>query len=367
MQFYLGLDVHSKMTVFCAQTENGRIHAEGQFPTSPAGLEQLLAAVAPPPTTAVALETGTQAAWMTELLARHGMAPRIIDAHEVRAKARRPHQKSDRRDAFELCDGLRRGIWTSDVYLPSPTIEQMRLLLSRRRHFVRLASKQINAVRFLLRRKALGRLARSLRTEVAWQRLLAQPELAPWQRLIQMHYELWALACRQAHQLQTQLLSDAVVFEPTMALLQTMPGIGPIVAATFIAALGDPHRFDDSSRVVSYAGLAVATYHSGERERFGHITKRGNPELRAMLCEAAHHAARPTHPLHPYYARMAARRGLKPAVVAVAQRLARILWRMWRDGQRFDLNRLNVIAVRKVKSRPIHFEIKQRPATAAHA
>ena len=63
-----------------------------------------------------------------------------------------------------------------------------------------------------------------------------------------------------------------------------------------------------------------------------------------MLCEAAHHARRPDHPLNPYFRRLCARRGHKMAVVAVAHRLCRILWAMLRDQAAFDITRLGVEA-----------------------
>ena len=64
--------------------------------------------------------------------------------------------------------------------------------------------------------------------------------------------------------------------------------------------------------------------------------------MRSMLCEAAHHARRPTHPLQPYFFSLFARRGYKMAVVAVAHRLCRILYAMLRDGTDFDVKKLGV-------------------------
>ena len=61
-----------------------------------------------------------------------------------------------------------------------------------------------------------------------------------------------------------------------------------------------------------------------------------------MLCQAAHHANHANHPLHPYFAPLCARRGYKLAVIAVAHRVCRILFAMWRDGRDFDLSRLAV-------------------------
>ena len=78
-----------------------------------------------------------------------------------------------------------------------------------------------------------------------------------------------------------------------------------------------------------------------------------------LLCEAAHHTANPRHPLNPYFRRTAARHGYKKAVVAVAQRLARILFQMWRKGQAFDVHQLNVVAESAVRTRRVYWRIGQ--------
>jgi transposase len=124
--------------------------------------------------------------------------------------------------------------------------------------------------------------------------------------------------------------------------LETVPGLGPSVALTTIAVFADVARFASAKHADSYSGLVPSTFQSGDRHAHGRITKRGSAELRTMLCEAAHHARRPTHPLNPHFARVALRRGHKAAVVAVAHRLCRILFAMLRDGSEFDPARIAV-------------------------
>ena len=85
-----------------------------------------------------------------------------------------------------------------------------------------------------------------------------------------------------------------------------------------------------------------STFESGGRDAHGHIAKRGSSELRAMLCETAHHARLRSHPLNPHFARICARRGYKAAVIAVAHRLCRILFAMLRDAHDFDPARAGV-------------------------
>src|SRR5713226_7286683 len=67
------------------------------------------------------------------------------------SKAHRPEQKSDTYDALELCEGLRRGFYRSMVHVPSPAIGDLRTMLSRRRHFIRIQTAEVNAVKRLLR------------------------------------------------------------------------------------------------------------------------------------------------------------------------------------------------------------------------
>ena len=117
--------------------------------------------------------------------------------------------------------------------------------------------------------------------------------------------------------------------------LETVPGVGPIVALTAIAVFADVHRFASAKHAASYGGLVPSTFQSGDRDAHGHITTRGSAELRTMLCEAAHHARLANHPLHPHFARACAPGGYKKAVVAVAHRMCRILFAMIRDGSEF--------------------------------
>ena len=134
--YYVGLDVHSRESVFVVENDAGVMVARGSVPTTLDGLKQLRDSCGLPAATGVALETGTSAFFVAWELARLELKPVVIDAHEVRRKAQRPQQKSDTRDALELCEGLRRGFYRSLVHVPTPAISDLRTTLSRRRHFI---------------------------------------------------------------------------------------------------------------------------------------------------------------------------------------------------------------------------------------
>ena len=365
MCIYIGLDVHSKQTVYAIQDGEGTLLAQGSVETTVEGVGEMLAKHNVPEATRVALESGSQSYWMSHVLSAAGMEPVVIDAREVRALAKRIGQKSDKRDAREICDGLRRDIYTSIVWTPPAEVQRLREILSRRRHFVQLRTAEVNAAKFLLRARGL-RIAKTkrfvLKSERAWKELLAKEEAGPVRAYLEWHMRTWLLADSAVAALERELQEALGPFRETIDLLMTAPGVGPITAATYVAVIGDPRRFETSNHVVSYVGLAPSTYDSGERERHGAITKRGSTELRSALVEAAHHASRPYHPLYPYFTRVMVKSGYKKAVVAVAHRLARILYRMWLRGEKFNVRHLNVELGPHTTSKTVLFRIKPKRA-----
>lgn len=365
MQMYVGLDVHSKKTSYAVQDMEGKLLAEGTVVTNVDGIGTLVRNHCLVAGTVVGLECGAQAALVCDAFADLGMIPRVINAAEVRRKARRIGQKTDQRDAFEICDGLRRDVWDSIVYMPPPEIRLLRGILSRRGHFVRMSTGQINAAKFLLRAEGLlNGEAVSLTTDGGWKKLMARAELQPILGHLELHAKAWQMA-REHIELLEQELAEAVkpVLE-TVELLMSVPGVGLITASAYVATLGNPERFADSNHVISYLGLAPSMYDSGETERHGRITKAGSSQLRTLLCEVAQHAARNYHPLQPYFRRIAAKSGYKKAAIAIAQRLARIMYCMWKNGERFDSTKLNVERDGLEHKRTYQWRIKSDPVAA---
>jgi transposase len=367
-RIYTGLDVHSKETSYAIQSEAGKLLGEGSVPTTPAGFEKLRDQFKLPPDSVVGLESGTVAFYAARVLARLGLRPVVIDAREVRAKARRKNQKSDRRDALDICHGVRTQSYQSIVHVPPESIIVMRETLSRRRHFVRAATSEVNAAKRLLRSAGLPNLAfPKLKTTIAWKKLLKQvADEDSLTKFLSIHFQAWQTATAVVAALDVELdkLEKQETFAESSRRLQTIPGVGQVVALTAIAVLSDVQRFKSSKEAASYAGIVPSTFHSGEREASGHITKRGSAELRAMLCEAAHHSARSTHPLYPFFTELCVRRGYKMAITAVAHRLLRIIYGMLRDGTDFDVTKLPIERGPFTKSHLVLYRRKKKPERA---
>src|SRR4029079_14508114 len=111
--------------------------------------------------------------------------------------------------------------------------------------------------------------------------------------------------------------------------LMTIPGIDMVVALGVLAAIGPIERFATPDKLVAYLGLNPSVHQSGEgRPRHGRITKQGRTHARTMLVEAACQAVRGPGPLRAFFQRVSGRRGPHVAAVAVARKLAVIIWHL---------------------------------------
>jgi transposase len=166
---------------------------------------------------------------------------------------------------------------------------------------------------------------------------------------------------REALRPLTQLLEDlaiplreaelwarqAAAADPVARRLMTAPGVGPLTALSYRATLDQVERFADAGRATAYLGLVPREDSSAERRHRGSITKAGPGRPRTLLVQASWHIWRSGRggatALHAWVHRLAARRGRRIALVALARRLARCLYAMWRDGRDFDGTRVRVL------------------------
>jgi transposase len=126
--------------------------------------------------------------------------------------------------------------------------------------------------------------------------------------------------------------------DPLLRRLQTVPGVGPITASVFAATIADPQRFRTGREVGAYLGLVPSLYQSGAVERRGRITKRGNRQARWTLTMAANAllCSKGDSALTRWAKQLEKRLGRKKACVAIARKLAAVLWAVWRTQTDFE-------------------------------
>ncbi|MFP3853769.1 MAG: transposase [Anaerolineales bacterium] len=129
---------------------------------------------------------------------------------------------------------------------------------------------------------------------------------------------------------------------PETKLLTQISGVGPLTALTFILTLEDPRRFRKSRPVGPALGLVPKRDQSGDKDPQLRITKTGNAYLRQLLVNAAHYVLGPFSPdcdLRRWGLKLVERGGKYPkkrAVVAVARKLAVLMHRLWKTGEKYD-------------------------------
>jgi len=159
------------------------------------------------------------------------------------------------------------------------------------------------------------------------------------QALLSVH----AVALREFKSLEKQVRQMSRADE-RVRLLMSAPGVGPLVALTYVSAIDDPTRFTSSKAVGAHFGLTPKKYQSGETDITGRISKMGDGSVRTALYEAAHILL--TRPikggsLKSWAMRLAKRAGMKKAKVALARKLAVVLHRMWLNATAFDFDQPN--------------------------
>lgn len=287
------------------------------------------------PPARVALEACREAWAVHAKLTSWGKEPVLVDTTRSRQIGIGQHgRKSDRIDGDVLALALARG-HIPKAHVLSPERQELRHHLAVRRSLVEARVNLVTTIRGLVNAHGMKVPGCDVETFVARLRATVLDEhvralVTPLVDTVEHLNGQLAIAERKLHQLGAR--------EPVIQQLCTAPGVSLIVAAAFVSVIDDAGRFTRAHQVESYLGLVPLEDTTGGRQRLGHITKQGNSYLRAMLVQAAWCVLnqRKPDPLTQWGHAVAARRGKRIAVVAVARRLAGVLWAMWRKDTVYD-------------------------------
>jgi transposase len=329
---HVGIDVHKRESQICIETEVGEI-IEQRIRTDRGRFASVFGSR---PRCRILIEAMSESEWVAQCLESLGHEVVVADPNFAAMYATRSRRvKTDRRDAQTLADACRLGAYRP-AHRTSERQRQVRTELAVRESIVRTRTKFVALSGALLRREGLRIRSGNAGHFVERASELELPEalraqLQPLMRLLgDLQDELDAADSR----IKTIVRGDVVVQR-----LCTVPGVGPITATAFVATIDTIDRFSGAHQVESYLGLVPSERSSGEQQRKGRITKAGNSRLRYLLVEAAWSVLlsrkESTEELRAWAQRIAMRRGMKTAIVALARKLAGILYAMWRDGTTF--------------------------------
>jgi transposase len=335
MTHFVGLDVSVKETSVCVLDETGKVVCERKVLSEPDDIAVLLTSIGEE-YVRVGIEAGPLSQWLMNALVEAGLPMVCVETRHMKAllKAQQTN-KSDRNDARGIAQMMRVGLF-KPVHVKTLAAQEQRMLLTSRKLIQRKLLDVECDMRGTLRN--FGLKVGTVSTGGYEARIRQLVEGFP--RLAAIVEPLLTVRRTMRQQLAVlhKMLLDTVREDPVCRRFMTAPGVGPIVALTYRASVDQPHRFLHSRAVGAHAGLTPKRHQSGEIDYDGAITKCGDTMLRAMLYEAAQTML--THSkkwswLKAWAMRVAQRRGMRRAIVALARRLAVILHRMWVDGTDF--------------------------------
>ncbi len=351
----VGLDLHKRECQLARKTPDGTI-TDRRIATSGA---HLTAVFGEQPRGHILLEASTESEWVARHLEALGHEVIVADPNFAPMYATRTRRtKTDKRDARALMEACDTG-----AYRPAHRLAEgrrhVRAELAVRDALVRTRARYATLAKTFVRRDGLRVPASD--SYVVPARITALPlspslegELAPLLAVYgPLNEQIEASDVRLAGLEQT---------DPIVCLLLTVPGVGPVTAAVFVATIDDIRRFPSAHSLEAYLGLVPSERSSGERRQLGHITKTGNSRMRWLLVEAACCVLRSTSDetaaLRRWASGIAGRRGKRIAAVALARRLAGILFAMWRDGTVYEATKMR-------GPRPVVVAPRRQPTGAA--
>jgi transposase len=284
MNHYAGIDVSLEYSSVCVVDASGKLVREGKVASEPAALIAWFCSLGFG-LTRIGLEAGPLSQWLYAGMREAGLAVELLETRHVRDAFKAMPVKSDRNDARGIAQLIRLG-WFRPVHCKSVAAQEMRALLTARK----LIQTKLFDVEMSLRGILRGFGLKVGKT--------TPPRFAGRiQQLVAGHLTLEAVAAallsahevllREFNGFEKQLRTMARL-DPRTRLLMSAPGVGPIVALTYVSAIDDPARFKSSKAVGAHFGLTPKKYQSGETDVSGRISKIGDASVRTALYEAAH-------------------------------------------------------------------------------
>jgi transposase len=323
---HVAIDLGGRESQLCVRAEDGTIVKEARVATRT--LPKLLSELEP---CRVILETSAEAFKIADAALASEHQVRVVPATLVKQLGVGSRSvKNDRKDAQVLSQVSCR-IDLPSVHVPSERSRELKSLCGAREALIRSRTMLINNVRgwqrtqlIRIRGGATSSFPQRLREHVATNKILL-PEHVERQLSV---VEVVNLQLKQADKQLAKIAHE----DQVCCWLMTTPGVGPVTAVRFRAAIDKVDRFKNAHAVESYLGLTPGENSSSERTQKLGITKAGSNELRRVLIQGAWFVmTRSNDPIAAWAKRIEARRGKFIAVVALARKLAGILFALWRD------------------------------------
>ncbi len=329
----VGMDLHRRRSVLVRMTESGQHLETVRISNDPEYLRTVMARAGEAPE--VVLEAAYGWYWAADVLAELGA--RVHLAHPLGVKMFSYRRvKNDERDAADLADLLRMGR-LPEAWIAPPATRELRELVRHRAKLVALRSNLKCQVYAVLAACGVPVVMSDL-FGAGGQQLLERVVLAPAFRARVNSARRLIEALDFEIEVFTNLVGSRLRGHDGYTAIQTLSGVGPILAAVFVAEIGDVHRFRRAAQLASWAGLTPTHHESDTTVHRGRITKQGCRLVRWAAVEAVQRTDQHSR-LGRVRDQVGARRGTNIGKVAAARELIELVFYGLRDGEIRCLNR----------------------------
>ena len=322
---YVGVDLHRRRSVIVRKDAAGELLETVQIDNDPIGLAEVMARAGEAPE--VVLEATYGWYWAADVLAECGASVHL--AHPLGNSWGNRRVKNDERDATDLIDMLRLGR-LAEAYIAPPELRELRELVRHRAKLVAIRSGLKAQVHAILAKEGVRVPVTNL-FGVAGRSLLDEVALGDaYRRRVD---SLLGLVDALGDEIEVFAAVVAEILEDHRGYhaIQAIPGVGPVLAAIFVAEIGDVARFGGAAQLCSWSGLTPRHRESDTHVYRGHITKQGSRLVRWAAVEAVGRQRGAT-PIAAHHHRVAEHRGRPIGRVAAARKLLTLVYYGLRDG-----------------------------------
>ena len=336
----IGLDIH-RVFAEAVAVEGGTARRLGRVDMTRDKLAAFAASLLQ--TDHVVVEATGNAAAVVEIIAPKVARVAVANPLQVHLIAR-AKTKTDKIDARVLVQ-LYAAWFLPEVWIPDAETQSRRRQVTRRNQLVKSRVRLKAIVQSILHAHLAPRcphLDLFGGKGRAW--VLAQDVPSDERAAILRHIEEYDRQTA-AQRLVEQDIARTAMPDADVRRLMTIPGVDMVVAVGVMAAIGRVDRFASADQLSAYLGLHPSVRQSGDGPAYhGRITKRGRSDARHLLVEAAWQAVRSPGPLRAFYERVRARRGAHVGAVAVARKLAVLIWHMLSKAEDYAWGRPTLLA-----------------------
>lgn len=274
----------------------------------------------------IAYEAGFSGFWIQRAFAAKGINCKVVHPADVPTNNKEQLRKTDKVDCKKIAKGLKNGD-LNFIHVPDIQLELDRQLLRSREQLTKDATRSKNRIKAILKLQgiAIPHSYKEGRWSISFVKWLKEIDFKSVSGKMAMQTQINELIflADQKKQIDTTIkeLSKTEPYSTNVGLLQSIPSIGLLTAMTLLTEIGDINRFKRLDELCSYCGIVPNCHSSGETDRIGGLSRRGNGIIKKVLIECAWVAVRKDPALLLYYKQQIAHMKGQKAIIKVSRKL----------------------------------------------